>query len=101
MRKCIISSPVATQSGYGYHAREFISNVIEQKQSDWDIKLLSMPWGHTPFTSPLPNDWAHRFIPLPLTEQPDIWVQITVPNEFQPVGKYSIGIYKTNIFKYC
>jgi glycosyltransferase involved in cell wall biosynthesis len=29
---------------------------------------------------------------LPLTEQPDIWVQITVPNEFQAVGKYNIGV---------
>jgi len=92
MRKCIISSPVATQSGYGYHAREFISNVIEQKQEDWDIKLLSMPWGNTPFTAPVPNEWAIRFIPLPINEQPDIWVQITVPNEFQAVGKYNIGV---------
>ena len=23
--------------------------------------------------------------------QPDIWMQITIPNEFQPVGKYNIG----------
>ena len=29
---------------------------------------------------------------MPLTEQPEIWAQITVPNEFQPVGKYNIGI---------
>ena len=31
-------------------------------------------------------------IPMPLNQQPDIWAQITVPNEFQPVGKYNIGI---------
>ena len=24
--------------------------------------------------------------------QPDIWMQITVPNEFQPAGKYNIGM---------
>ena len=24
--------------------------------------------------------------------QPDVWIQITVPNEFQPTGKYNIGI---------
>ena len=24
--------------------------------------------------------------------QPDIWCQITVPNEFQKVGKYNIGL---------
>ena len=27
-----------------------------------------------------------------LPKQPDVWIQITVPNEFQPVGKYNIGI---------
>ena len=24
-------------------------------------------------------------------KQPEIWMQITVPNEFQPVGKFNIG----------
>jgi glycosyltransferase involved in cell wall biosynthesis len=27
-----------------------------------------------------------------MQEQPDIWVQITVPNEFQKVGKFNIGV---------
>ena len=92
MRTVVISSPVATQSGYGHHAREVIENFIDAKQSEWDIKLLSMPWGHTPYTYPIPLDWQQRIIPLPLNQQPDIWVQITVPNEFQPVGKYNIGV---------
>lgn len=92
MRTAVISSPVATQSGYGHHAREVIKQFIDKRGEEWDIKLLSMPWGHTPFTYPIPFDWQKRFIPLPLTSQPDIWVQITVPNEFQPIGKYNIGV---------
>ena len=24
--------------------------------------------------------------------RPDIWMQITIPNEFQPAGKYNIGV---------
>ena len=92
MRTCIISSPVATQSGYGHHAREFITNTFKFKSNEWDIKLVSMPWGHTPFTYPLPDNWMRSLVALPLSEQPDIWVQITVPNEFQPVGKFSIGV---------
>lgn len=92
MRTVIIASPVATQSGYGHHAREVIANFIEQRGNDWDIKLLSLPWGHTPFTYPIPKDWNQRIIPMPITYQPDIWVQITVPNEFQAVGKYNIGV---------
>ena len=91
-RTCIITSPVATQSGYGHHAREVVDNFIEQKSDDWDIKLVSMPWGHTPLTFPIPIDWQKRIISLPIKEQPDIWVQVTIPNEFQAVGKYNIGV---------
>jgi hypothetical protein len=92
MKKVIIASPVATQSGYGHHAREFITNALELMSDQWDIKLVSMPWGHTPFTYPLPIHWQERLIGLPLTTQPDIWVQITVPNEFRAIGKYNIGV---------
>ena len=92
MRTVVISSPVATQSGYGHHAREVITNFFDKKSKEWDIKLLSMPWGHTPFTYPIPTEWHQRLIPLPLKAQPDIWVQITVPNEFQSVGKCNIGV---------
>jgi hypothetical protein len=92
MRTAVISSPVATQSGYGHHAREIIKQFIDKRGDEWDIKLLSMPWGHTPFTYPIPLEWQRRIIPLPLTAHPDIWVQITVPNEFQPIGKYNIGV---------
>jgi len=92
MRKVVISSPVATQSGYGHHAREIIKQFIDKKDKEWEINLLSMPWGNTPFTYPISTDWKRRFIPLPLQTKPDIWVQITVPNEFQAVGEYNIGV---------
>ena len=92
MRKVVIASPVATQSGYGHHAREIIANIIEQRGKEWDIKLVSLPWGHTPMTYPISVDLQLRIIPLPLQDQPDVWVQISVPNELQPVGKYNIGV---------
>lgn len=92
MRTVVISSPIATQSGYGHHAREVVTNFFENKPDDWDIKLLSMPWGHTPYTYPIPLDWQKRIIPLPLTQKPDIWVQITVPTEFQSIANYNIGV---------
>jgi glycosyltransferase involved in cell wall biosynthesis len=92
MRKVVIASPVATQSGYGHHAREIITNLIEQRGTEWDIKLLSLPWGHTPMTYPISTDLQLRIIPLPLQEQPDIWVQVSVPTELQPIGKYNIGV---------
>jgi glycosyltransferase involved in cell wall biosynthesis len=92
MRKVVIASPVATQSGYGHHAREIITNIIEQRGTEWDVKLISLPWGHTPMTYPISTDLQLRIIPLPLPEQPDVWIQISVPNELQAVGKYNIGV---------
>ena len=92
MRKVVISSPVATQSGYGHHARAVIKQFMDKKKDEWDLNLLSMPWGNTPFTYPIPTEWRQKFIGLPLQTKPDIWVQITVPNEFQAVGQYNIGV---------
>jgi len=92
MKNVVIASPVATQSGYGHHAREIINNLIKQRGSDWDIKLVSLPWGHTPFTYPLSTDLISRVIPLPLQTQPDVWIQVTVPTEFQSIGKFNIGV---------
>ena len=92
MRQIVIGSPVQTQSGYGHHAREIIKNVLKFKSDDWDVKLLSLPWGGTPMNYPISEDWKNRLIPLPLNQQPDVWIQITVPNEFQAIGKYNIGV---------
>lgn len=92
MRKVVIASPVLTQSGYGHHAREVIDNLINKKSAEWNIKLIALPWGNTPLTYTIPDDWKPKLIPLPIREQPDIWVQVTVPNEFQKVGKYNIGV---------
>ena len=90
----VISSPFDTYSGYGARSRDVIKAIIESGK--YEVKLLSQRWGNTPLGFCKDNpEW--RFLldlvtPQPLTEQPDIWCQITVPNEFQPVGKYNIGI---------
>jgi glycosyltransferase involved in cell wall biosynthesis len=94
---CIVSSPVDTFSGYGARSRDFIKSLIKAKGDEWDIKLLSQRWGSTPFgflNEDLEDekDLLDRIIPQ-MTQQPDAWFQITVPNEFQPVGKHlNIGV---------
>jgi hypothetical protein len=92
MRTVVIAGPVQTQSGYGHHTREIVENIIEQRGSEWDIKLISLPWGHTPMNYEIPTDWKSRIVPLPLQAQPDVWIQVSVPNELQRVGKYNIGV---------
>jgi glycosyltransferase involved in cell wall biosynthesis len=94
---CIVSSPVDTFSGYGARSRDFIKSLIKAKGDEWDIKLLSQRWGSTPFgflNEEIENekDLLDRIIPQ-MTTQPDAWFQITVPNEFQKVGKHlNIGV---------
>ena len=90
----VISSPFDTYSGYGARSRDVIKAIVETGK--YDVKLLSQRWGNTPFGFCKDNpEWEFLLdlvVPQPLNQQPDIWAQITVPNEFQPVGKYNIGI---------
>ena len=93
----IISSPFDTYSGYGARSRDLIKSII--KSDKYDVKLLSQRWGTTPFgfcedhsqwkfllDYIAPAEWHQGKMP-----KPNVWSQITVPNEFQPVGKFNIG----------
>ena len=91
---CIVSCPIDTYSGYGARARDFVKSLIQLKDSEWDIKILSQRWGNTRFgylEDHNEHDLKSRVIPN-LNSKPDIWIQVTVPNEFQPVGKFNIGV---------
>jgi hypothetical protein len=90
-----ISCPYDTYSGYGARARDLVKAIIELDK--YDVKILPQRWGNTSWGFCDNNpEWSflHQYkYPHPqLTEKPDIWMQITIPNEFQPVGKYNIGV---------
>lgn len=90
---CVISCPIATYSGYGARSRDFV-RAIRESRPEWDVKILSQRWGNTRM-SYLQDHNDTEFTPLivpQMTSQPDIWIQITVPNEFQPIGKFNIGV---------
>ena len=92
MISCVVSAPVDTYSGYGKRSVDFIKELI--KNSDWSVKILSQRWGNTRMgylEDHGESDLISRIIPN-LEEKPDVWIQITVPNEFQPVGKFNIGV---------
>lgn len=95
---CVISCPIDTYSGYGARSRDFVKALYELKKDDYDIKILSQRWGVTPWGYLKDNHEEYAWIaPLllqapNLPRQPDVWIQITVPNEFQPIGKYNMGI---------
>tara|TARA_R110002020_G_scaffold2117_3_gene9626 strand:+ start:2823 stop:4133 length:1311 start_codon:yes stop_codon:yes gene_type:complete len=88
----VISCPIDTYSGYGARSRDLVKSIIELDK--YDVKILPQRWGNTAFGFIDDNsEWSflEKHIIPQMTAQPDIWAQITVPNEFQPVGKYNIG----------
>jgi glycosyltransferase involved in cell wall biosynthesis len=90
----IISSPFDTYSGYGARSRDVIKSIIQSNK--YNVRLLYQRWGNTPlgFCNDNP-EWKYLYdLVLPnnqLPKQPEIWAQVTIPNEFQSIGKYNIG----------
>jgi len=89
---CVVSCPIDTFSGYGHRSRDFVRSLIEAKSNDWDIKILPQMWGNTPWGFLDKNDPLRSRFVGQLTQQPEIWMQITIPSEFQKVGKYNVGV---------
>ena len=94
---CVISAPPDTYSGYGARSRDFIKAIYELKKDEWEIQIIPQRWGNTSwgFLEDFKEEWGWM-IPLllksPMTRQPDVFFQITVPSEFQSVGKVNIGV---------
>ena len=91
----VVSCPLDTFSGYGARARDVARALVNSEK--YDVKFLSQRWGNTPFGFLDENNeedkkLLDRIIPTPLQRQPDVWIQISVPDEFQKIGKFNIGI---------
>ena len=92
----IVSCPIDTFSGYGARSRDIVKALF--KTGKYDIKIMPQRWGNTPYGAlnasiAEEKQILDNYYPSPQVQsQPDVWIQITVPNEFQPVGKYNVGI---------
>lgn len=95
---CLIQGPASSRSGYGDRTRDLIRSLVQLKGEEWDIRIYDLPWGNCPknaLNSEDSNDTCiiDRIMQSPeLPRQPEIFFQVSVPNEFQPIGKYSIGV---------
>jgi len=93
---CLITAPVQTRSGYGAHSRDICRSLIELDK--YDVHIMGVRWGNCPMNAlneEDPNDKMilDRILKSPqLSRQPDLHIHIVIPNEFQPLGKYNIGI---------
>jgi hypothetical protein len=93
---CLVTAPVATRSGYGAHSRDICRALI--KLDKYDVKIWPVRWGNTPMNALHDDDEndmpiIKRLLLEPnLPKQPEIHIHIVIPNEFQPIAKYNIGI---------
>ena len=92
----VVTAPVGTRSGYGAHSRDICRSLIDLDK--FDVRIWPVRWGNTPqnaLSEQNPQDLPiiKRLLQTPEIErQPDIHVHIVVPNEFQNIAKYNIGI---------
>lgn len=87
-------APVLTRSGYGDHARDLAYSII--KNSKYELEIYPTNWGNTSWngldTTTEQGKLIESRIRKSPTPNPDIFIQLTIPNEFVRLGKYNIGI---------
>lgn len=94
---CLISGPVFNRSGYGDWSTTVAKSLI--RYDKFDVKIAPTRWGNCPskrFIEDLIDVedrlLASKFLKSNLDKQPDLFIQLTIPEEFQPIGKYNIGM---------
>ena len=92
----LICAPVTSRSGYGNHSRDLAKCFIDSEK--YDVKIMDVPWGSCPRNAlDKKNKEDVKILNCILenpqiNQQPDIYIDIRIPNEFETFGKFNIGI---------
>lgn len=97
-KKIFVRGPVLSQSGYGEQAR-FALRALRSREDLFDIYIQPINWGQTGWVWEESEfrDWMdQRILETQLLIQqkqlqPDMSLQITIPNEFQKICPINIG----------
>tara|TARA_R100001509_G_C4884677_1_gene221613 strand:- start:8811 stop:10055 length:1245 start_codon:yes stop_codon:yes gene_type:complete len=97
-KKIFVKGPVLSQSGYGEQSR-FALRALKSREDLFDIYVNPIPWGQTGWI--WEDNEFRRWLDSRITEtqilvnqqklQPDISLQITIPNEFEKMCPVNIG----------
>ena len=101
MKKVLVfQGPVSSRSGYGDHSRDLLKSLINMDK--YIIKIVDLRWGDCPrnalnndndFNKSLKSSFVQQTPQgIQLDRQPEIYIDIRIPNEFQQIGKVNIGI---------
>jgi len=90
----VFQAPFFTRSGYGDHARDILRSLFELDK--YDVKIVPMRWGNTPQNQvDATTEFGQKMLANVVTQvnrKPDIFIQMSVANEFEAKGTYNIGI---------
>ena len=95
-RNVLMIAPFNTRSGYGDHARSLFYSIMDR--GDLDIKCVDVKWGNTPRNHLRPEVPRHKKLldsfvnQEQIQGQPDVLIDIRIPNEFVSGAKVNIGI---------
>ncbi len=93
----LLCAPVTSRSGYGNHARDIATSLLNNDK--YDLFIQDVPWGACPRNAlmdnnnPIVRELKASFLNHKnLMAQPDIYIDLRIPNEFQQHGKINIGM---------
>ena len=90
----VFQGPIFTRSGYGDHCRDLMKSL--RKMDKYDIKIIPLRWGNTPQNQVSDQDefgrWMLERVIGGIQQKPDVFMQVSVANEFEPKGHYNIGV---------
>lgn len=94
---CIFQSPMWTRSGYGDLGLSLAKSLL--RYDKYDLMVVPTRWGNcsrkymaADITDPVEQELFKRVVRSPITKQPEVFIQCSIPNEFQTPAKFNIGI---------
>jgi len=90
----VFQGPIFTRSGYGDHCRDLMKSL--RKMDKYDIKIIPLRWGNTPQNQVDGESefgrWMLERVITGIEQKPDVFMQVSVANEFEAKGHYNIGV---------
>ena len=96
-KRILVKGPALSRSGYGEQTR-FALNALRTAEDKFEIFIINIPWGatgHITTTNEL-RTWIDGTLQktmhyLQQGGQFDISLQVTIPNEFEPIAPINVG----------
>tara|TARA_R110002074_G_scaffold125611_2_gene262991 strand:- start:1643 stop:2881 length:1239 start_codon:yes stop_codon:yes gene_type:complete len=97
-KKILVRGPILSQSGYGEQSR-FALRALKSREDIFDVFIQAIPWGQTGWVWEQNEfrrwiDERVRVTQVMISQeqlQPEISLQITIPNEWQKICAINIG----------